>query len=68
MDSKALSKRPNALLWTATDSVWPSTDQEVGCSSRPWRADENSHHEAFYCTPASRALRNTKGVREEDVW
>jgi len=38
MESKALSKRPNALLWTLMDSAWRSTDQEVGCSSRPGRA------------------------------
>jgi hypothetical protein len=40
MESKALSKRPNALLWTLMHAAWQSKDQEVGCSSRPGRADE----------------------------
>jgi hypothetical protein len=40
MGSKALDTRPNALLWTPVDTAWRSTDQEVGCSSRPGRAIE----------------------------
>jgi hypothetical protein len=27
-------------MWTTTDTAWGSTDQEVGCSSRPGRAEE----------------------------
>ena len=41
MESKALNTRPNALLWTLMDAAWRSTDQEVGCSSRPGRARYN---------------------------
>jgi hypothetical protein len=42
MESKALTKRPNALLWTLMDAAWRSTDQEVACSSRAGRALRNS--------------------------
>ena len=40
MDSKTLTSWLYGLSWTSLDTAWRSTDQEVGCSSRPGRAGE----------------------------
>ena len=39
--------------WTSVDTAWRSTDQEVGCSSRPGRATENpcSSRGCCLCAP-----------------
>ena len=46
VDSKALRSSALAILWTPVDPVWRSTDQEVGCSSRPGRAKQKPLVEA----------------------
>jgi hypothetical protein len=38
VDSKARRSGMDGPLWTPMDTAWRSTDQEVGCSSRPGRA------------------------------
>jgi hypothetical protein len=40
VDSKAHDSRLRGRSWTSVDAAWTSTDQEVGCSSRPGRAGE----------------------------
>jgi DMSO/TMAO reductase YedYZ heme-binding membrane subunit len=39
VDTAPCRFRPSGVSWTPVDTVWRSTDQEVGCSSRPGRAD-----------------------------
>jgi hypothetical protein len=41
VNSDACTTRPNRHTWTSVDAAWPSTDQKVGGSSPPERADRN---------------------------
>jgi len=40
-DSETRTLTPDRHSWTPMDTAWRSTDQEVGCSSRPGRAGKN---------------------------
>jgi hypothetical protein len=43
---KPLAEPCIGRMWTPMDTAWPSTDQEVGCSSRPGRARQKPLVEA----------------------
>jgi hypothetical protein len=78
-ESTALSKRPNALMWTLMDAAWRSTDQEVGCSSRPGRAGEIPCVSAGFvnvpeprrtetCLTVTGSTHQGEGIRDRRPW
>lgn len=76
VDGCGLGSRSFKTLRTVLDvggSPWRSTDQEVGCSSRPGRAGKKPCTKRAFCsTPAAgpsdlwEPSVSTQGVREED--
>ena len=63
VDERARRSVPHGRSWTPADAAWRSTDQEVGCSSRPGRAAEIHVVAGGFTCPVL-----VEGFEEADLW